>query len=568
MIKLEEFGTVIETDVLVIGAGISGLFASVRAKDFVERVTVVDKGPIGHTSQCYFARGSLQGLLPEDDVDLLVKEVVYFEDGLCEQDLVESVYKETFQRINDMERLGVEWVKGKEKRRLVDIGTRGLKYIRRFVPVSDGRMQIESLLREANRLGVQLVSKIFITNILKRDGTAIGAVGFNIVNGEFYIFKAKAVVIATGQCSFKGHYADQGFLTGDGMAIALRAGAELKNLEFATMWLQTAGYPWSGLGFALPLGATMVNAKGEPFMEKYAPVLKSKIDFNYIARAMAIEAKEGRGPFYIDYSPLKPEDIEIYKHRGGWMDLHVRKLQRAGIKPFDGKQELIPVFWTSQGIKTDIEMRTKVPGLFVGGRARSVDPGVTMGSWSIASATVLGYRAGQTAAIHASSCKPFLIDQDEVRRFKSDLYTPLGKVGVEPEEVLLEIQKTVFPYDVTILKHEASLKKALSRITNIRDELLPKMGARDPHYLMELIEMKNMTAIAEGMLTASLTRTESRASHYREDYPNRDDRSWLKWVVVSQENGELNLHTEPLPLDRYKFKPDRYYMDNFKIEKC
>ena len=104
MTDLESLGKVIETDVLVIGGGIAGLFAGLRAKEFVDNVILVDKGPIGHTSQCYFALGGHQALLPGDDVDEWVKEVLYFQDGLCEQDFVESVYMETFDRIRDFER--------------------------------------------------------------------------------------------------------------------------------------------------------------------------------------------------------------------------------------------------------------------------------------------------------------------------------------------------------------------------------------------------------------------------------------------------------------------------------
>ena len=183
----------------------------------------------------------------------------------------------------------------------------------------------------------------------------------------------------------------------DSMAMAFKAGAELKNLEFATLWIQPANYIWEAIGTTLPMGAQIVNAKGEPFIEKYSPKLKSKIDFSFLARAMAIEAKRGNGPFFLDHSTVKPEDLAFLKKRAGWMEINIEKLKKVGVEPFDEKQEWMPVFWTVQGIKADLDCRTKVPGLFVGGRVRSIDPGVTMGSWSIASATVLGYRTSENA---------------------------------------------------------------------------------------------------------------------------------------------------------------------------
>ncbi|MFC1861500.1 hypothetical protein ACFLYL_04445 [Chloroflexota bacterium] len=188
-----------------------------------------------------------------------------------------------------------------------------------------------------------------------------------------------------------------------------------------------------------------------------------------------------------------------------------------------------------------------------------------MGSYSIATATVTGYRAGEKAAKYARLREPIGLNQNEVEGFKRDLYACLNEGRIDPEGVLVEIQKTVLPYDVLILKHEASLKKALSKVERIRDELVPEMGAKDPHYLMELRGVRNMVLVAEGMIRASLMRTESRGSHYREDYAGRDDNNWLKHIVISNEDGRLSLSTVPLPLDKYKFKPSRYYSDNFKI---
>ncbi|MDP2916731.1 MAG: FAD-binding protein [Dehalococcoidia bacterium] len=570
MARLEELGTVIETDVLVIGSGIAGLFAAVRAKDFVKDVTLVDKGQVGHTSQCYFALGGHQVFLPGHDMDAWVKEVMYFEDGLCEQDLVESVYRDTFDRVRDLERYGVRFIEGPDMGYRL-LTTRGLEHIRKVYPyprLAGGIKEIESLYIEAERLGVRCLSKLFIVSLLKQGDAVIGAVGIDRRSGRFYIFKAGAVVIATGQCSFKGQYAAQLFLTGDGMIMALQAGAELKNMEFHTLWLQPSRFVWEALGTAFPMGAVLLNAKGEAFMDRYCPVLKSEIDYNFQARAMAMEAREGRGPFRVDYGPIKPEDKQFLKaDRHGWMALHIDKLHSKGEKPFDEPWEIMPVFWTVQGIYADINCRTHVPGLFVGGRVRSIDPGVTMGSWSIGTATVLGYRAGEQAAKYAGSRSASSLNAGEVKALKSEIYSPLGKEGIEPEEVLLEIQNAVFPWDITILKNEASLKRALSRIETIRDELLPHMGAADPHYLVELLEVKNMTLVAEAMLRASLMRTESRASHYREDYPTRDNENWLKWILVGYDGKKMNLRTVPLPMDKYKFTPSRYYSDNFRIPK-
>jgi succinate dehydrogenase/fumarate reductase flavoprotein subunit len=188
-----------------------------------------------------------------------------------------------------------------------------------------------------------------------------------------------------------------------------------------------------------------------------------------------------------------------------------------------------------------------------------------MGSWSIASATVLGYRAGENAARFAQGHQSLEIDEAEVNLAKTKLYAPLGEVEMDPEALLQRIQKILFNTSVLILKNEKVLKAAIDQIFSIREEMIPQMRARDVHELVELKQVDNMVLIAELMLKASLMRTESRGSHYREDYPRLDNENWMKWIVVSQENGDINLRTEPLPLDKYRFKPTRYYSDNFRI---
>ena len=564
--SLEHLGRVIETDVLVIGGGIGGLWAGLRAKTFVDRVMIVDKGPVGHTSQAYFAIGGHQAFFPEDDIDSWVQDVVYVTDGLIEQDVVEAVYKQSFERVEDYQRLGVGFKKVAKADGVFRGATRGLDHVKSLRPQpfgNGGEIMIRGLAKEMKKAGIDHLNRVFITNLLTRDGAAVGAVGFETRTGEFLIFKAKAVVIATGECHFRGHYPDQAFSTGDGMVMALEAGAELKNLEFSTLWVVPAGYGWEGFALAFPLGARLLNSKGESFLEKYAPALGSKMDYNFLARAMAFEARAGRAPFIMDWTPIKEESFKSLMSHAGWMELNYRKLKEAGVR-FD-KQEVVTGFYQARGIKSDIGMRTAVPGLFVGGRVRSVDPGVVMGGWSLCSGTAFGYWAGESAGRYAVEGKSGQPEEGEIAAMRERLYSPLGKWGREPFDLIVEIQKTIFRDDVLILKNETALREALGRIEQLRDEWVPQLGARDAHYLTRLEEVRNMALIAELMLKASLMRTESRASHYREDYPARNDTDWMKWIVVQKKDGKVSFRTEPLPLDRYRFKPSRFYMDHFKV---
>ncbi len=569
MAKLETLGRVLETDILVIGGGPAGLWAANRAAELGERVLIVDKGPVKWGGQASMSGGGVTAVITEEDVDKFVEELVYYYDGLCEQDLIEGILRQSLYRLEDMQRLGYEFHTEPDGK-LKGIPQRGLAHITCYIgkPFGEGGRNLMGVLfKESMRLGVKHLGRIMVTDLLKRDGVVIGAVGFNTISGEFHTFKAGAIVLTTGLGGWKTSYG-KNTATGEGMSMALRAGTELKNYEFMKVWNVPRRFGWEGQTWLLPLGARFINAKDEPFMEKYSPVLGANTDPHYIVRAMAVEAREGRGPFYIDCSLMKPEDRELMRPKGGWMKLNDAKLKEIGMDFFEQKLEWMPqASEPLGGVIADIKGRTAVPGLYAAGTARNIETGLYIGGWHLGTTAVTGYIAGDSAAEYTKSHKPLPIDKAEVEALRSQLYAPLGKAGISPKEVLTEVQEAFFPYDVTILKNEASLKKAINKIETIKDELLPLMGARDAHYLMKLVEVRGVTQITELFLRASLMRVESRAGHYREDYPNRDDRNWLKWIIISQKNGKLNFRTEPVPVERYKFKLTRYYMDNFEFPK-
>jgi succinate dehydrogenase / fumarate reductase flavoprotein subunit len=571
MAKLEQLGKVIETDILIVGGGLSGLWSGIRAREFVDNVLIVDKGPpIGYAGEGYFAGGGMQALPPGENVDDFVKDTISLGDGLYEQDLLEKILLQSWDRIEDFQRMGVEFEEEKDGRIRI-IPQRGLKHNACYLPKPSGAGGINmmrGLAREANKLGVNYMSRVFISDLIKRNNTVVGAIGFNVRSGRFYIIKAKSVILAAGGCSFRGGYEDTHMCWGEGIEMAFNAGAELRNLEFGTIWIIPSKFRWEGVTYLLPLGAVFVNKQGEQFMDRYSPAFRSNCDYNFLARAMAMEAKEGRCPFYLDCSAMTEEAKQLMTPAEGWTDIQYQQLLEAGIRPFEEPQEWTATPWTNSFVHSDLEMRTKVPGLFVAGVLRNVDPGIYFGGWSICKTAAFGRWAAESASSYAKSIsnEPFQAeDEDKIEAMKQHTYANLGKTGIEPEEILIELQKSFFP--ALILKSEAKLKNALHQVEVIRDELLPQMGSKDLHRLVKANGVRSMTLVAELMLRASLMRTESRASHYREDYPNRDDQNWLKWIMVNQNDGQLNFRFEPMPLDRYKHKTWKYYSDNFKFQK-
>ncbi len=553
--KLEDMGNVIETDVLVIGGGAAGLWAANRAKQFVEDVLIVDKAPPDLGGQALRAGGDFISLLPEDRVDDFVEELVYYYDGLCEQTFIQQMLQQSLYRLKDYERLGHHFLR-EPNGKLKGVPRPGLRHFKCYFSRpygTGGSNMVGVILKEAKRLGVKRLGRIVITDLIKKDNMVIGAVGFNILNGDFYIFHAGVTILAAGDSS---------------MSLALRAGATLKNCEFAVVRPSPKVFMWEGQTSLFPLGAKLLNAKNESFMEKYSPEYGSNTDWHYNAVGMAIEIRANRGPIYLDCNTMKPEDAELMKPETGWQSLNYRRLMKLGaVKDFfHEKTEWVANYQgTFGGAVTDLEGCTGIPGLLAAGTACAVEPGVYMGGWNLCKTAVTGYIAGETAGKYTGSHKKSQIDSSEVEACKSRLFAPLGKTGLSPREAIGKVRESVSPFEVCLLKSETRLKKALTRIEYIKNEIWPQVVAPDAHYLMKSIELQDLLLTSELFLRSSIMRTETRAGHYREDYPQRDNDNWLKWIIVSQKDGQINLSIEPVPLEKYEIKPTRYYMDNFKF---
>ena len=166
-----------------------------------------------------------------------------------------------------------------------------------------------------------------------------------------------------------------------------------------------------------------------------------------------------------------------------------------------------------------------------------------------------GLRSGPAAARAASQAASPQIDYDEVKRLKDEILAPLQRSqGLLPQDAIQELDGIVKPVENGFSRTKDRMEKVLSRLQGVRQKC-SQLYAKDSHGLMKCNEAKSMAVCLEIVFNAALARTESRAYHYREDYPKRDDKNWLKWVIVKQEAGKTVLSTEPVPIDKYKFKP-------------
>ncbi len=564
----------IETDVLIIGAGPSGMWTAKHLKELKPglQVTVVDKAGADWGGLMTMSEGDFDAVTPEENIDEWVKDLVYYWDGLCDQELMETLFRASYDRLCEYEKLGCTYTR-KEDGNFKGIPQRGLDNVKLCITKvkgTGGEDMRDSLNKEMRRLDIQRIGRIMVTELLQQDGHITGAVGFHVQTGQFYSFAAKAVVIACGRGGWKCSYG-KNTSTGEGLLLAYQAGAELCNMEFAEVWNVPKLFSWEGQTVLLPLGAKFVNAKGKSFMERYSPVLKGNTDPHYTTMAMAMETKAGRGPIYFDTSDLKEEDREFVQPAAGWQLLNHNKLKNIGIDFFRGTTEWQPQILSSfGGIVADAYGRTKVKGLYAVGRSRFLDAGVYIGGFDLSTTATTGYLAAE--GIHQylqqeGSAISAQLSKEDLETKRSLLSEQLQKTGVNGKEVLRKIQELVLPYNVSILKSEKSLNSALHELQQIQKDLLPEMGSGDAHYLMKCKEIEAIAIVTEMFLKASLMRKETRGGHYREDYPQRDDQNWLGWIKIRQENGNMKLHLEPVPLKTYKHPVERYYQDNFQFPK-
>ena len=551
-----------ETDILIVGAGSAGLWAahSAKQKNKDAKVLIVDKGPENWGGLMACAGGDLDIVMPGEDIQDWVKDWVYYYDGLCDQELMETLFKDTYEILEQYQKWGCEYLTDENGRMdTVGVPQRGLEHIKLYVTKvkgSGGLRMAKALAKAVKEEGVESLGRIMLTDLLKDEtGRIVGAIGFHTIDGSFVQIKAKAVLIATGMGGWKSSYMKNPS-TGEGIAMAFRAGAEIRNMEFARVWNVPKLFGWEGQTTLLPLGARFVNAKG----------LGGNTDPHYSTIGMALEMRAGRGPCYMDTSALKPEDAAVVKPKLGWQYINYNRLKDdCGIDFFQEKTEWMPQPLMSYGgLVADLSGATRVPGLYAAGRCRSIDPGVYTGGFALASTATGGKIAGEAMVDYIQNVPLCELNQTEVQQLKEKLYAPLNGTGVAAKEVLRCIQNIVYPYEVSIIKSEEKLQNALHKIETLRDELLPQMGAPDAHYLMKLKEIEAIAFITEWYIKASLERKESRCGHYREDYPDHDD-NWLKWIVIGMENGVPEMHTVDVPIASYKHPIERYYQDHFKF---
>lgn len=563
---------IIDSDLLIIGAGSAGLWAAHRFAELLpgKTINIVDKGPANWGGLMTMAGGDYEAVLPPDTVQEWLEDLVYYFDGLCDQPLMKAILEKSADRMKDYENFGCEFFH-KPDGTLKSVPQRGLPHMKLYPAQQKGRggeLMVKSLVARLKKPEIKSFGRIMLNRYLVRDGQIYGACGYNSITGEFLAFRARAVIAATGMGGWKTSYG-KNTPTGEGLLMAYQAGCDLQDFEFCRVWNMPRKFAWEGQTHLFPLGARFVNRLGENFMSKYSPILGPNTDPHYTTIGMAMEIEAGRGPIIFDVSPVKPDDMILLKPQTGWQKLNYDKLCKLGMDFFKDDTEWVPQTTVSYGaVCANIDGSTAVKGLIAAGTARSLEPGVYAGGFALMSTAVTGYMAGETAAryIENTPAEEFSASAFELDQIADMTFKPMKKdKGRNAKDVLTKIQAAIFPYDVTIIKRGPALEKALEEIRRIKSEEIPEMTCADPHGLLKLHEVEAICFVSELYCMSSLERRETRAGHYRADYPARNA-DCLGWLIVKHgAQNQPTLAWEKTPIDTYPIPITRYYQDNFNF---
>ena len=550
------------TDVLIIGGGLAGLTAAVKIKEEQENldVMVVDKGGIGWAGLVPRGGGHLM-ILPKDaNLEEWVKWVADRGEGLSNSEWLYNYGSSIYESVMELFNWGLAFMKDADgKLHIDDVPTWRAKYKMTGWVTHKVLLQLK---KRALAKGVRMLDKMEIVDLLKDDGRITGAVGFSILTGDFYVFKARASLLTSGACRYRNRNLWAG-ICGEMIAAAYRAGAHHLHSEFGLihsncskecgMWSRGAGQQ-----------DALVNALGERILSKYFSSTISE-SFSKTAYAMAREVEAGRGPIYFDVSG-RPEEYETQVidniHRWARMQgafLNTERIlgEKAGIHLRSQKVEWIPGFIGSMGnVGVDLECKSRgLEGLWAAGdiiktsidMEGAVPPG-EYGGWGLSLAIVSGMKAAKSIAKLVREIPEPTIRTEEQEGLKEKTYLPMNlKTGFKPYDAVFRIQQAIVPTKYNLIKDANRLKESLGIIEEVQKEVLPKVKAANPHELLKYHEAKSMALCAEMTQRAALYRTETRGSHIRLDYPERDDKNWLRWTVVRNESGKMALSAIPVP---------------------
>jgi succinate dehydrogenase / fumarate reductase, flavoprotein subunit len=556
-----------EHDVLIIGAGGAGLRAAIEALAQGTSVGVVCKSLLGK-AHTVMAEGGIAAAMA--NVDATDSWKTHFRDTmrggkfLNNWRMAQLHAQESPDRVRELEQWGALF----DRTESGDILQRafGGHTFKRLCHVGDrtGLEMIRTLQDRGVQQGIDVYMECTVTRLLTDNGRVAGAFAYWRENGRFIVFKAKSIVIATGGIGKAWRVTSNSWeYTGDGMALAYEAGAELMDMEFVQFHPTGMVWPPGVQGILVTEavrgeGGILRNKTGERFMEKYDPKRMELSTRDVVARSIYTEVKEGRGTEHGGaYLDISHKPAEYVKKKLPSMYHQFKEL--ADVDITKGPMEVGPTcHYMMGGIRVDAETaESTVPGLFAAGEAAAGLHGANrLGGNSLSDLLVFGRRAGLAAAANAKRSSASSIDNAQIDQAEKELLVPFSNSGTEsPYAVHRDLQE-VMQNLVGIFRTYEDLKKALAELAELKTRAarVSVAGSRlfNPGWHLSY-DLKAMLIVSEAVAHSALARTESRGAHSRIDYPNPDSVWEKKHNVVIRESeggmGRREVPIEPMPED-------------------
>lgn len=550
---------IVECDVLVVGGGGAAAFAAISSRENKARVVMADKGQLGKSGCTPNAHGGMAvgHLHPEDSWRVHFEDTLYGGGFLNDQRLVEILCKESLRFIPKLETFGA--IFDRDQGGNYRLRTFGGHSKPRSVYSGDatGHELMTSLKREVMRRDIPVFNEMMILRILVDEGRVTGAVGLDKANSNLYLFKTPTIILATGGGVGCWPAAAERQM-GDGYSMALRAGAELVDMEFIQYHPTHTWWPYGVRGSVSESvrseGGHLINSRGERFMKRYSPKRMELSTRDFISICEYREIMQGRGSknqgIYLSVTHLPPEVIEN----------RLRTVfNKYLVYGYDIRKEPMEIrfrpHYSNGGVLVDERMESRVSGLFAAGEVvGGVHGGNRLGSNSLIDLVVFGEIAGKEAAYKAlQQGYAGKIDRDMVRGEGERIErlvngNPTDGIRAmsvrRPHTEMMDLYMGVF-------RNESGMKTMMKEVEKLKSEILSRLSVADKskrynYELIDALETFMRADIEEVSTRGALIRTESRASHYREDYPKMDNQQWLKNIVFSMENGELVHRLKPV----------------------
>jgi succinate dehydrogenase/fumarate reductase flavoprotein subunit len=557
-------GRTMETDVLVVGGGGAGFRAAIGAKERGSSVVLLSKGPLARCGASPMAGAdfTLDGKslsemghtgAPDDSAEKVFNDIVTQGFFLNNQRLVEQYVRQAPVRLKELLDWGLSIMVSEERA----IFTSGL-----------GLMDV--LLKQARAVGVVLFEDVMLVDLVVREGMVVGALALDIRKGEFIHIAAKAVVMATGGWH-KAFWPNTGMrdLSGEGMVLAHRAGADLGNMEFVTCCCNVLLEPpiWRGslatYIIGMLAGHKLTNSLGETFLDKYDPYTVStgtSTEWNksFVSYATTKEVREGRGlprgGVHFTRGDVPWENYELYCSmvfpNWKYKALDLTELGRR-FRQNEPSEVGAVVEYFDGGIIVDETFATGVAGLFAAGECTLGLFGANRVFSAITEMLVHGADAGRNAAEYARNAKVPAPDSEDLARKQRKAEQPLErKNGLRPAPVRRRVQEMAYEY-LGPIRTGDELAAFLQEIRRLQREELPILettneGRAYNKEWLDALELEHILDLLEFATASALQRTESRGVHFREDHPNTDNDNWLKESVIKRTDAGFEVTARPV----------------------